>query len=76
MPDMHNNGVQWSPVSALSARGLTVWRIRQECLQYSRFFKLVDFQLTELVQSFVELAGNGFDTVLVSVKLGRGFTAL
>ena len=29
MPDLHNNSVRWSPGVALSARGLTVWPIRQ-----------------------------------------------
>ena len=28
-PDLHNNSVRWSPGVALSARGLTVWPIRQ-----------------------------------------------
>ncbi len=29
VPDLHNNSKRWSPGVALSARGLTVWPIRQ-----------------------------------------------
>jgi hypothetical protein len=32
VPDLRNNSVRWSPGVALSARGLTVWLIRQAAL--------------------------------------------
>lgn len=66
MPDMHNSDVRWSPGGALSARGLTVWRIRQAQSEYNGLWS-VDLQLSQLVESFIKLAVEGFDATLLLV---------
>ena len=74
MPDMRNSSIRWTPGIALSARGLTVWRIRQERINYRGVWS-VDFQLSKLVKGFVQLVVDRLEPILVIVHAGRRLAA-